>query len=138
MEYSIAVWLVSDKKAYLCRRINTKVFSGKWQPVCRELAMKELPQDGAVTAVEEQTGIKITEKRLHWAQTLNDATLQNICWVYLVHLNNDEIPRAPQNAEMSDWVLQRLDKAAILDLIPGFRVVAIRLLKALKKEKGMV
>lgn len=133
MEYAISVWLVSDKQVYLCRRINTEKFHGKWQPVWRELEMSELPMPGAVKAVEEQTGIVITESRLHWAQTISNENITNICWVYLVNLKNDEIPRAPQEPEMSNWVLYRLDKAAILDLVPGFRVVAVKLLKSLKK-----
>lgn len=133
MEYASAVWLVSDKQVYLCRRINTTTYHGKWQPVWRELAISELPMAGACKAVEEQTGLTITESRLHWAQTLSDENITRMCWVYLVHLNKDEIPRAPQDMEMSDWVLCRLDKAAILDLVPGFRVIAVKLLKSLKK-----
>jgi hypothetical protein len=133
MEYAIAVWLVSNKQVYLCRRINTTTYHGKWQPVWRELAIAELPQAGAVKAVEEATGIVINDKRLYWAQTLSDEKITKMCWVYLVHLKDDEIPRAPQEPEMSDWVLTRLDKAAILDLVPGFRVVPVKLLKALKK-----
>jgi len=133
MEYSSAVWLVSNKQIYLCRRINTKTYHGKWQPVWRELAIGELPIEGSIAAVKEQTGIVITENRLQWAQTLSDDAITKMCWVYLVHLNNDEIPRAPQEPEMSDWVLCRLDKASILDLVPGFRIIAINLLKSLKK-----
>lgn len=133
MEYSSAVWLVSNKQVYLCRRINTTTYHGKWQPVWRELTMGELPMKGAVDAVKEQTGIVITESRLQWAQTLSDEKITKMCWVYLVHLNNDEMPSVPQEPEMSNWVLCRLDKASILDLVPGFRVVAINLLKGLKK-----
>lgn len=95
--------------------------------------MGELPMKGAVDAVKEQTGIVITESRLQWAQTLSDEKITKMCWVYLVHLNNDEMPSVPQEPEMSNWVLCRLDKASILDLVPGFRVVAINLLKGLKK-----
>jgi hypothetical protein len=134
MEYAMAVWLVSNKQVYLCRRINTTTYHGKWQPVWRELAVCELPMAGAVTAIKEQTGIVIDDRRLVWAQTLNDEKMTKMCWVYLIHLNNDEIPRAPQEPEMSDWVLFRLDKAVILDLIPGFRIVPINLLKSLKKS----
>ena len=133
MEYATAVWLISNRQVYLCRRINTKTYHGKWQPVWRELALAELPMAGACKVVEEQTGILITESRLHWAQTLTSENVTSMCWVYLVHLKDDEIPRAPQEPEISDWVLCRLDKAAILDLVPGFRVVAVKLLKALKK-----
>jgi hypothetical protein len=135
MEYAIAVWLVSDKQVYLCRRIDAKLFHGKWQPVWRELAVAELPMAGACKAVEEQTGIVITESRLHWAQTLNNEKITSMCWVYLVHLKNDELPRAPLDNDLTDWVLVRLDKATILDLVPGFRVVALKLLKALKNLK---
>ena len=133
MEYAIAVWLVSNKQVYLCRRISTDKLHNKWQPIWRELTKSELPQEGAIRAVEEQTGISIPITRLYWAQTLSNEDMTNMCWVYLVHLRNDEIPRAPQELDMSDWVLYRLDRAAILDLVPGFRVVAVKLLKSLKK-----
>lgn len=133
MEYATAVWLISKKQVYLCRRIDTKTYHGKWQPVWRELAIAELPMAGACKAVEEQTGLIITESRLHWAQTLTSENITSMCWVYLVHLKDDEIPRAPQNMELTDWVLVRLDKATILDLVPGFRVIAVKLLRSLKK-----
>jgi len=133
MEYAMAVWLVNKKQVYLCRRINTVTYHGKWQPVWRELAVAELPMDGAVNAVKEQMGLDIHKDRLQWAQTLTDDGITKMCWVYLVHLKDDELPRAPQEPEMSDWVLTRLDKATILDLIPGFRVIPINLLKSLKK-----
>lgn len=95
--------------------------------------MAELPMDGAITAIKEQMGLDINKDRLQWAQTLSDGRITKMCWVYLVHLKDDELPRVPQEPEISDWVLTRLDKAAILDLIPGFRVIAINLLKSLKK-----
>lgn len=134
MEYAASVWLISRKQVFLCRRINTKTYHGKWQPVWRELETSELPMTGACKAVEEQTGLIIDDNRLHWAQTLTTKDVTSMCWVYLVHLRNDEIPAAPQNAELTDWILVRLDKATILDLIPGFRVIAVRLLRSLKKE----
>ena len=133
MEYAMAVWLVNKKQVYLCRRLNTPTYKGKWQPVWRELAIAELPMDGAVASVKEQMGLDIDKDRLQWAQTLSDDKITKMCWVYLVHLKDDELPSAPQDPDMTDWVLTRLDKATILDLIPGFRVIAINLLKSLKK-----
>lgn len=138
--YGVCVGLFKGKEVYLSRRMDVLAFPKKWQFVNGYLRdtinANEISQDAAVRILKEDTGLDIHRNRLHYINLLDVAG--EYYYLYLVHLNDDEIPQdkpfLPGEPTIhSDWKVFPLDKALVLDLVPGLRTVIRKLHKCLNK-----
>jgi ADP-ribose pyrophosphatase YjhB (NUDIX family) len=134
--YGAAIGLFKGKEVYLSRRIDTPLFPKKWQFLNGRLKGIEQSQDGAVRIVEEQTGIKVDKSRLHYINSVTIAESGEFYYVYLVHLQDSEIPVNTDNKYRSDWKLFNLTAASVLDLVPGIRHILKKLNKCLIKVEA--
>jgi mutator protein MutT len=124
-KYTVTVGLIrfSEGKAYLSQRVNTKNFVGRWQFAGGKLEEGEIPVDGGVREVEEETGLKIETNRLSYFMPILEDPTTDVCHAFLVELTNDEIPKRTEHHKMTDWVLVTFDEALKLDLMPGLRII---------------
>lgn len=138
--YGVCVGLVKDREIYLSRRIDTKTFPKKWQIVNGYLKDGfELSYDAATRIIEQETGIHIDSPRMFSAKTLTLPGSSEFYYVFLVHLAEDETPAPVDEKEMnhSEWKSFPLDKAIVLDMVPGLRKIIRSLKLSLKKyEEG--
>jgi ADP-ribose pyrophosphatase YjhB (NUDIX family) len=139
-KYGVAVGLFKGKEVYLSRRMDVLTFSKKWQIVNGYLndttKANELSQDAAIRILKDDTGLDIHRNRLHYINLLDFAGERY--YLYLVHLNEGEEPKnkpfcTGEPTIHSDWKLFPLDRAMVLDLVPGLRTVMRKLHKCLNK-----
>ena len=135
--YGAAIGLFDGKEVYLSRRIDTPQFPKKWQFVNARLRPSEQSQSGAIRVVEDQTGIQLTNDRLHYVNAITLTDTHEFYYVYLVHLRADEKPINSDTKYRSEWKKFKLENAVVLDLVPGIRTILRRLLRCLIKVEEM-
>ena len=131
--YGAAVGFFRGKEVYLCRRIDTPLFPKKWQFANGRLHGTEQSQDAAVRIMAEQTGIKIDRSRLNYVTSLTINETNEFYYIYLVHLEDSEIPVNMDMVYKSDWKLFSMKASVVLDLVPGIRHILLKLHRALIK-----
>ena len=133
IRYGVAVGLFKDKEVLLSRRIDTPLFSKKWQFVNGNVKFEEDSKDSAVRLVEDQTGIKIDKTQLYYSHTITIGETKEFYYIYLVHLKDTDIPSNTDTKYRSDWKIFSLKNAVVLDLVPGIRPILRKLLRCLIK-----
>ena len=89
--------------------------------------------DTVARLIEEQTQLKIDKRRFHFATNITISESNEFYYVYIVNLNEDEIPLNTCDRWRGDWRVFPLDKASVLDVVPGIRNVIKALYRTLLK-----
>ncbi len=131
--YGAAIGLFKGKEIYLSRRIDVPLFPKKWQFVNGGLKGSEQSLDAAMRVVAEQTGITIDKSRLHYITGIPCTQTNEYYYVYLVHLQDLEIPVNTDIQHRSDWRLFSLESAIVLDVVPGLRHILVKARRGLLK-----
>lgn len=137
-KYGAAVGLIKGEEIFLSRRVDTPVFANKWQFANGRLRGEEDSKAAACRIVEEQTGIFTTPDRLHFLHAIQLTEVDEFYYLYLLHLKPVEAPILQEvyKKYFSDWRSFKLDKAVVLDLVPGIRVPIRKLLITLLRLKS--
>ena len=114
-KYGAAIGLFRGKEIYMSRRIDVPLFPKKWQFVNGRLKGSEQSLDAAIRILQEQTGIKIDKSRLHYITGIPYTATNEYYYVYLVHLQDLEIPINTDIEHRSDWKLFSLEAAIVLE-----------------------
>jgi 8-oxo-dGTP pyrophosphatase MutT (NUDIX family) len=133
--YGAAIGLFRGKEIYMSRRIDVPLFPKKWQFVNGRLKGSEQSLDAAIRILQEQTGIKIDKSRLHYITGIPYAVTNEYYYVYLVHLQDLEIPVNTDIEHRSDWKLFSLEAAIVLDVVPGLRHILVKARRGLLKAE---
>jgi 8-oxo-dGTP pyrophosphatase MutT (NUDIX family) len=107
----------------MSQRKNTINFSGRWQFAGGKLEIGENPVESGIREVTEETGLEIDTKRLEYVDAIFDDPTTDVCFVYLIELNETEIPLRIENEKTGDWILMTCDEALKLDLMPGLKEI---------------
>jgi 8-oxo-dGTP pyrophosphatase MutT (NUDIX family) len=134
--YGTAIGLFKGKEIYMSRRIDVPLFPKKWQFVNGRLKGAEQSLDAAVRIVKDQTGITVDKSRLHYVTGIPYTATNEYYYVYLVHLQDSEIPVNTDSAHRSDWKLFVLGAAIVLDVVPGLRHILVKAHKGLLKVEA--
>ena len=137
-KYGVAIGLVNGKELYLSRRSEKVVFGKKWQLINGRLRGSETSKEAALRLVWEHTNIPMSTLRFHDVGNIHLAESHEFYYVYLVHLRADEKPVETTDHERwrGPWRSFPLDRAVVLDLVPGVRNVIKKLYKSLKKVEA--
>ena len=129
-KYGAAIGLIKGDEIFLSRRVDTPVFPKKWQFANGRLRGEEDSKDAATRIVEEQTGIYIAKPRLHFLHSIQVTETAEFYYLFLLHLNEGEVPMIQTIywKHYSDWKSFKLEKAVVLDLVPGIRTPIRKLL----------
>lgn len=130
--YGAGVIMIKDKEIYLCRRTEKVVIPKKWQFINGRIKNTEQSMDTAVRLIEEQAMLKIDKRRLHYLQ--NVTSENEFYYVYVVNLKEGEVPMNTCNRWREDWRLFPIEKACVLDVVPGIRTI----IKVLEKTRKAV
>jgi len=131
--YGAAVVLIKNKQIYLSRRTEKVMFPKKWQFINGRLRNMEQSMDTAERLVEEQTKLKIDRRRLYFATNITVSESNEFYYVYILNLNEDEVPLNTCDRWRGDWRIFPLDKASVLDVVPGIRGIIKGLHRSLLK-----
>jgi len=131
--YGAAVALIKNKQIYLFRRTEKVLFPKKWSFISARLRNTEQSMDTAARIITEQSSLKIDKRRLFFATNVTVEESNEFYYVYIVNLNNDEIPLNTCDRWRGDWRIFPLDKASVLDLVPGIRPIIRGLHRSLVK-----
>jgi ADP-ribose pyrophosphatase YjhB (NUDIX family) len=131
--YGAAVGLIKGNMVYLSRRSEKLPFGKKWQFVNGRLNSNETGQSCALRVVKEQTGIDLTKDQLYFINSVSIDDTKEFYYIYLVHLDLDEMPFCVENNFRSGWRLFKLEHACALDLVPGIRHILRKLFKSYEK-----
>ena len=129
--YGVVVCLVKNKQVYLSRRIDTTLFSKKWQFLNTWMRGSQSSFEAAINLVERETGIVITRDRLFFASSISLTSLHEFYYIYLVNLKDDEIVVDIEDKHRSPWKPFPLLGAIVLDVVPAIRPILRKLLKGL-------
>ena len=129
--YGSSVGLIKDKGIYLSRRIDTLLFSKKWQLINGLMQAGENGRTTAVRIINEQTGLVIPDSRLYYMSSYDVEAANELYFIYLVCLQDNEVPENKESAYRSDWKFFKMEAAIVLDLIPGLRRFLFKLNRAL-------
>jgi ADP-ribose pyrophosphatase YjhB (NUDIX family) len=131
--YGAAVVLVKGDAIYLCRRgEGALVFPKKWQFVNTHLKHIETSIESAVRAIKEQTNLNVDKQRLCFIDWLNIDSTNEYYYVHAVNLKPDEFPENTDSDVRGDWRAYPLNKAIVLDVVPGIRSIMIKLYRSHK------
>ena len=126
--WTVAVGLLKDKGVYLSKRLNTKTFPDMWQFAGGKLEDNELPIYGAIRETKEETGLEFPYDRLDYACSIVGDPTTKVCYTYLVHLNDDEIPKKMEDLA-TEWSWFPFSEAIKLPLLPGLKELIGQLIK---------
>jgi ADP-ribose pyrophosphatase YjhB (NUDIX family) len=126
------------EEIYLSRRVDTPIFPKKWQFVNGPLRGQEESKEAALRVLEEQTGIYATKDRLHFLHSIQLTETEEFYYLFLMHLRPTEAPiqQVVYKKFYSDWRAFKLEKAVVLDLVPGIRTPIRKLLITLTRIKA--
>lgn len=128
--------LIKNKQIYLSRRTEKVMFPKKWQFINGRLRNTEQSMATAERIIEEQTKLKIDPKRLFFATNITVGESNEFYYVYIVNLKDDETPVNTCERWRGDWRLFPLDKASVLDVVPGIRGIIKGLHRSLLKMEA--
>ena len=129
--YGVIVCLIKDKEIYLSRRLDTPLFSKKWQLLNSWMRSGESSFEVAINLIDKETGITITRDRLFIASTISITNLHEFFYIYLVNLNKNECVVDIEDKYRSFWKAFPLNRAIVLDVVPAIRPILRKLLKNL-------
>ena len=134
--YGAAVVLIKNKQIYLSRRTEKVMFPKKWQFINGRLRNMEQSMDTAERLVEEQTKLKVDRRRLFFATNITVSESNEFYYVYILNLTADEVPLNTCDRWRGDWRIFPLDKASVLDVVPGIRPIIKALHRTLLKVEA--
>jgi len=134
--YGAAVVLIKNKQIYLSRRTEKVMFPKKWQFINGRLRNMEQSMDTAERLVEEQTKLKVDRRRLYFATNITVSESNEFYYVYILNLTADEVPLNTCDRWRGDWRIFPLDKATVLDVVPGIRPIIKALHRTLLKVES--
>ena len=136
--YGIAVAVLKDGQIYMSRRAEGTTYPKKWQFVNDFQWPGERTTLAASRIMKEQMDVEVNENRFHFATILLPEGKNLLYYVYMIHLDKDEIPMNVEDEYRSDWRLFSLEAACVLDVIPELRDIIKKLYKSkIKFEKNL-
>ena len=137
-KYGAAIGLIKGEEIFLSRRVDTPLYAKKWQFANGRLRGEEDSKEAACRIVEEQTGIFTTPDRLHYLHLTQLTDIDECYYTFLLNLRPTECPVLQELYKkfFSDWRAFKLEKAVVLDLVPGIRVPIRKLLVTLLRLKS--
>lgn len=130
--YGAGVVMVKDKEIYLCRRTEKIIFPKKWQFINGRINGAEQSMDTAIRLLNDQAMLRLDKRRLHFLQNVTVDETNEFYYVYVVNLKEGEVPMNTCNRWRENWRLFPINRATVLDLVPGIRPI-IRTLERTRK-----
>lgn len=120
IKQAVAVALIRGNWICLCKRLNTDCLPGKWQ--CAGGRRDDDDSTLRVTAIrelKEETGLSITDRRLHLSSIITSDPTCERCNLYEVRLRRDEEPIRMEPKKAGEWIWVHFENALYMDLMPG-------------------
>lgn len=137
--YGTIVIVTQGEKVLLSRRLETPMYSKKWQLINGRMhGGNEASSDTAVRVLERETGIQLPKEELIFMGSLTLSEIHQFYYIYAVNIPiatplSDDSKK--QTKHRSDWRFFNLNNAVVLDVAPGIRSILIKLASGLNKVK---